>query len=288
MIQCCNAYATGAERTLLHHSILQEHDIHPTKLLHLLYHELRTSRSAYSYVIEADEFERQMDLFVQLRGISGADLWPEITFDDGHRSNFELALPALQSRGLQAHFFITVGWTGHKPGYMNWEELRSLHGAGQLIGAHGWTHTLLTHCSEAELRRELNDARRMLEDKLGASITTMSLPGGRSNRQVLAACREAGYTRIYTSVPKSESLQMGFTVGRLNIRREMTLEWLSALFAPNSRVLSRLSRQYKIKATIQSLLGDAIYEKLWAIMNRKEQDATTDEAAENEGSAHNQ
>ena len=109
-----------------------------------------------------------------------------------------------------------------------------------------------------------------------------------SNRQVLAACREAGYTRIYTSVPKSESLPMGFTVGRLNIRREMRLEWLSALFAPNSRVLSRLSQQYKIKAAIQSLLGDSVYEKLWAIVNRKEQDATRDEAADNEGSAHNQ
>ena len=287
MIQCY-AYATGAERTLLHHSIPQQPDIHPARLLHLLYHELRTSRSAYSYVIDPDEFERQMDLFVQMRAINGTDLWPEITFDDGHRSNFELALPALLSRGLRAHFFITVGWTGHKPGYMNWEELRSLHGAGQSIGAHGWTHTLLTHCSEAELRRELNDARRMLEDKLGASITTMSLPGGRSNRQVLAACREAGYTRIYTSVPKSESEPMGFTVGRLNIRREMTLEWLSALCAPNSKALSRLSQQYKIKAAIQSLLGDSVYEKLWAIVNRKEQDAITDEAAENEGSAHNQ
>jgi peptidoglycan/xylan/chitin deacetylase (PgdA/CDA1 family) len=288
MIQCCIPMSLERNETLLHHSISQEHDIQPTRSLHLLYHELRPSTSAYSYVIEPDEFERQLDLFVQLRGISGHTLWPEITFDDGHRSNFEFALPILQSRGLRAHFFITAGWMGNKPGYMKWEELRSLHEAGQLIGAHGWTHTLLTHCSTEDLLHELSDAKRMLEDKLGTSITTMSLPGGRSNRQVLAACKEAGYTHIYTSVPKSEPSPLGFTVGRLNIRREMTLEWLSVLFSPNSRALSRLNHQYKIKAGVQSLLGDAVYEKLWAILNRKEQDTITDEAAEDEGSAHNQ
>jgi peptidoglycan/xylan/chitin deacetylase (PgdA/CDA1 family) len=275
---------------LLRHSISQEQDIQPTRLLHFLYHELRPSRSAYSYVTGSDEFERQVDLFVQLRRKNGAALWPEVTFDDGHRSNFEFALPVLQSRGVQAHFFITVGWMGQKPGYMTWDELRSLHEAGQLIGAHGWTHTLLTHCSKQDLHHELSDARRMLEDKLGTSITTMSLPGGRSNRRVLAACQEAGYTRIYTSVPRSEPSPLGFTVGRLNIRRGMTLEWLSALFVLNSRALSKLNHQHKIKATMQSLLGDSVYEKLWAILNREEeeQDTISDEAAEDEGSAHNQ
>src|SRR6185437_14596919 len=110
----------------------------------------------------------------------------------------------LQARDMKAHFFITVGWTGRKAGYMNWNELRALHEAGQLIGAHGWTHTLLTHCSEKDLQVELVNARTALEDGLGSSITTMSLPGGRYNRKVLAACEQAGYTEIYTSIPRSE------------------------------------------------------------------------------------
>ena len=117
-----------------------------------------------------------------------------------------LPLPILQSRGLTAQFFITVGWTGKKPGYMGWPELRALHESGQMIGAHGWSHTLLTHCSEKDLQTELSSARLTLEDKLGTSITTMSLPGGRYNRRVLAACQEAGYTQIYTSVPRAETL----------------------------------------------------------------------------------
>lgn len=241
--------------------------------LHLLYHELRPLRSEYSYVCETAQFERHIDYFVQVRKEESRGLWPEVTFDDGHISNFEYALPILQSRGLTARFFITVGWTGKKPGYMGWRELRSLHESGQLIGAHGWSHAFLTHCAPGDLDRELSGARLMLEDKLGTSITTMSLPGGRYNQRVLAACREAGYTQIFTSVPRAERAPSGFMVGRLNVRGDMTLEWIRNVLQPGSRALSSLERQYRIKAVAKTLVGDRLYEKLWALLNRKEPDS---------------
>jgi peptidoglycan/xylan/chitin deacetylase (PgdA/CDA1 family) len=218
-------------------------------------------------------FERHIDLFVHLRNSKKCDLWPEVTFDDGHISNFEFAAPILQSRGLTAQFFITVGWTGNKSGYMRWPELRALHESGQSIGAHGWTHTLLTHCSEKDLQTELSTARLTLEDKLGTSITTMSLPGGRYNRRVLAACEQAGYLQVYTSVPRAEPLPLGATVGRLNIRGDMQPEWIANLVQPGSSALSRLGRQYQVKAAAKGLLGDRLYEKLWALLNRMEPDS---------------
>jgi peptidoglycan/xylan/chitin deacetylase (PgdA/CDA1 family) len=218
-------------------------------------------------------FEKHLDLYLSLRKTEGLRLWPEITFDDGHISNFEFALPVLLSRDLTAQFFITVGWTGKKLGYMGWPELRSLHDSGQSIGAHGWTHTLLTHCTEKDLQTELSGARLALEDKLGASITTMSLPGGRYNRRVLAACEQAGYTQVYTSVPRAEALPLGGMVGRLNIRGDMQTGWISNLFQPNSNVLAGLYRQYRMKATAKTLLGDRLYEQLWALLNRKEPDS---------------
>ncbi len=174
---------------------------------------------------------------------------------------------------MTARFFITVGWTGDRHGYMGWTELRRLQEAGQSIGAHGWTHTLLTHCNESELQIELGNARLTMEDKLGTSITTMSLPGGRYNRRVLAACEEAGYTQVYTSEPRAESLPLGATVGRLNIRGDMQTEWISSLFQPEGTVLAGLSRQYRMKATAKTLLGDGLYEKIWAVLNQKEPDS---------------
>lgn len=242
----------------------------PLRRLNLLYHEVTLRPSEYSYSIERRQFEQHVDLFIQMRKAERFDLWPEITFDDGHISNFECALPVLQSRGLVARFFITAGWTGVRPGYMGWPELRSLHASGQLVGAHGWSHTLLTHCAKQELDRELSGARLLLEDKLGASVTTMSLPGGRFNQRVLAACREAGYSRIYTSEPSADDALSRYTVGRLNIRRDMTLEWIQSVFQPGGHVLSSLERQYRAKAAAKRLLGDRLYEKFWAILNKKE------------------
>jgi peptidoglycan/xylan/chitin deacetylase (PgdA/CDA1 family) len=223
-------------------------------------------------VLETNEFDKQIELFSQMRKAESPGLWPEVTFDDGHISNFDYALPILLSRGLTARFFITVGWTGEKPGYMGWQELRSLHESGQLIGAHGWSHAFLTRCAPRDFDVELSKAKSVLEDKLGTSITTMSLPGGRYNRRVFAACREAGYTQVYTSVPKAENEPLGFTVGRLNVRGDRSLEWIRNMLQPESRALSNLERQYRIKAVAKAVVGDRLYEKLWALLNRKEPD----------------
>ena len=266
----------------------KEQLIEPRRMLFLLYHELRPGSTRYSYVVETRRFEEHLDLLARLRNSAKPELLPEITFDDGHISNYEYALPMLQARGMTARFFITVGWTGQKTGYMGWPELRAMQQAGHQIGAHGWTHTLLTHCSEKELSMELVDARMALEDNLGAPVTTMSLPGGRFNGRVLAACWQAGYTQVYTSIPQAESMPLGPTIGRLNIRGDMSLEWLQSLFEPGSRVLASLGRQDRMKATAKMLLGDRIYESLWALLNRKEPDTGMGEAAANEDSAHHQ
>jgi peptidoglycan/xylan/chitin deacetylase (PgdA/CDA1 family) len=260
----------------------------PSGRLYLLYHELRPSRSTYSYVLETAEFEKQISFFQKLRGNGLSTLLPEVTFDDGHISNFELALPILEAHALKASFFITVGWTGRRAGYMGWQELRALHQAGQQIGAHGWTHTLLTHCSARRLHSELVDARLTLEDKLGTPVTTMSLPGGRYNKRVLIACQEAGYKQIFTSVPKAEPEPASLTVGRLNVRGDMSLEWISNLFQPGSKTLNGLERQYQMKAAAKSLLGDRLYQKLWAILNRQEPETDPEGAAAREDSAHHQ
>jgi peptidoglycan/xylan/chitin deacetylase (PgdA/CDA1 family) len=253
-------------------SISKEQTGQPLRRLYLLYHELRSTESRYSYVTSMEMFSRHLDLYARLRQQNSAHLRPEITFDDGHISNLSLAAPLLQSRGFTAQFFITVGWTGKKIGYMGWAELQALHAAGHSIGAHGWTHTLLTHCSDNDLQTELNAARATLEDKLGVSITTMSLPGGRYNRRVLSACEQAGYATIYTSIPRAESLPLGNAVGRLNILGNMQPEWIEKLFDPNSPVLANLGKQYRRKDVVKNLLGDKLYAKLWAVMNRKEPD----------------
>jgi hypothetical protein len=98
----------------------------------------------------------------------------------------------------------------------------------------------------------------------------MSLPGGRSNRRVLAACAAAGYTHIYTSAPRPEPLPLGLTLGRLNIRGDMQPDSLARLLEPGSQALAHLTRVHRLKTAAQSLLGDRLYARLWALANRQE------------------
>lgn len=238
--------------------------------LFFLYHELRADPSNYSYVIQSRAFEQHLDLFLHARAQSSQTLFPEITFDDGHVSNHDIALPALAARNLTAIFFLTVGWMGARSGYMSWPQIQALHNAGQRIGAHGWSHTLLTHCDDTALHTELHTARLTLEDRLGTSITTMSLPGGRFDQRVLDACKAAGYTHVYTSIPHAEPADPPFLIGRLNLRNTTTVEALTQLLNTTSGALARLERQDKWKSTLKRTLGDRLYARLWSALNRQE------------------
>ncbi len=236
--------------------------------LFLLYHELRPTPSAYSYVTSTSTFTEHAALFRSPR--PPGTLLPQITFDDGHLSNLTEALPVLQAHELSAHFFITAGWTGKRPGFMNAAHLRELLHAGQRIGAHGFTHKLLTHCSTAELDQELRVARLTLEDTLAAAVTAMSLPGGRFSKAVLEACWAAGYTQVFTSMPKAEPTPSAPAIGRLNLHGTATASWLARLLDPATGTLNRLERADRLKTTAKLLLGDTLYRRLWSLVNREE------------------
>lgn len=243
------------------------------KSLHFIYHEIRPTPSRYSYAMAAADFEQQCRLFSrsQQECPAAQQFCPQLTFDDGHRSAVEYALPVLQKYGLQADFFITAGWTGKKAGYMGAVDLQTLQLAGMRIGAHGWSHTLLTHCDGAELDRELRNSKAMLEDLLGKSVTAMSLPGGRFNADVLRACQQAGYIEVFTSAPRVRDPEKPtFTTGRLNLRGDTSLEWVEQLLRPETGILTKLQRADKMKSAAKAILGDRLYANLWSLANRHE------------------
>ena len=253
--------------------------------IHLLYHELRPSRTDYSYVTGTELFRDHIDFYAELTATANV-VQPVITFDDGHVSNYEYAAPILASRNLTAHFFLTVGWIENRVGFMNWSQVRALHDAGHFIGAHGWSHIFLNRCSPAMLDNEILRARLTLEDHLGAAVTAMSLPGGRANRRVFLACRAAGYHHVYTSVPQISCTQNDFTIGRLNIRASMSKDRMVALFSDPYRSIAHLRRTQQIKSTAQSVLGDRLYFSLWRVMNRKKSDDESSALKRMDDSSH--
>jgi peptidoglycan/xylan/chitin deacetylase (PgdA/CDA1 family) len=236
-------------------------------VLHFLYHELSSVPQAYTYVLHQDAFRAQLDLLRQPS--KSKRIAAELTFDDGHVSNYDIAYPMLADRGMTATFFLTASWIGKRVGYMDWNQARNLYAAGQRIGAHGWSHKLFTHCSPEELKLELVAARKLLEDELGAPVTSLSFPGGRFNKRIVAACVDAGYTNMFTSTPQLTTLPIGPLTGRLNIRGDWNLSYIESLLDPEEDVLRGLEREDKLKNLAKKILGDNLYGWIWSAANRE-------------------
>lgn len=124
----------------------------------------------------------------------GADV--EITFDDGNRSDVEVALPALVEHGLRATFHVCAGRIG-EVGYVDEAALLELLDAGMAIGSHGWHHVDSRSLSEEDLVRATRDSAERIEAAVGSPIATFALPLGRYDRRVLQHLRH--YETVFTS-----------------------------------------------------------------------------------------
>lgn len=229
----------------------------------LAYHELSAEATAYSYALTCRSFEEHLQLAAELSSMGELPL--VLTFDDGHISNYTLALPLLQKYSCKAIFFVIGSRIGEQKDFMTWAHLRELVSLGHRVEAHGWSHSFLTHCSDVELHSELVRTREALEDGLGAPVSALSAPHGRWNRRVLKACAVAGYRLLFDSNPwlGRRGLDGVEVVGRLmavqSLDSSRLLHWMTM-----SGLEAALRRtQHAAKRSARFLLGDKLYYQLW-------------------------
>lgn len=121
-----------------------------------------------------------------------------LTFDDGNRSDLDIALPELVRRGLSATFFVCTGRIG-RPDFLDASAIRSLRDAGMAVGSHGHEHVPWRSLAGEAARREWAEPKRILEDLLGAPVTEAACPFGSYGRKTLAGLRAAGFATVLTS-----------------------------------------------------------------------------------------
>lgn len=161
-----------------------------------------------------------------------------LTVDDGNSSDFEIVLPALLRRGLQATFFICSGRLD-QPTFLSRDQVRELRTRGMGIGSHGVAHLSWRHLSPARLCDELEGSRRVLENVCGLPINTAACPFGDYDRTVLNGLRRAGYRRVYTSDGGVAS-ETHWLQARTTVTRSMTLGNIQRLVRRKTRVWEQL------------------------------------------------
>lgn len=169
-----------------------------------------------------DNFEKQLIFFKQnyssvkikdLDNLLSGDWKKEkpgliISFDDGLKSNYDVAKPLLEKYGFMGWFFVPVGLIGtgncklqdktntKDCSYMNWEDILKLS-KYHIIGCHTFTHCrLYSNTSEYKLKGEIVNSKEILEQKLNKKIDVFCWVGGEEKTYTAKAAkyiRKAGY-----------------------------------------------------------------------------------------------
>lgn len=142
-----------------------------------------------------------------------------ITFDDGLRSVFEHALPALVDFGLPATVFLVaatlspetqpVDWMDELPrgglATLTLEQIQEMAGHGVRFGSHSYSHRDLTTLGEDECFTDLSDSKQLLEDVLGRPVPLLAYPRGLHDEAVRKAAQRAGFTHAFGTARRRPS-----------------------------------------------------------------------------------
>ena len=158
-----------------------------------------------------------------------------LSFDDGHRSHFELAAPLLEKYGFKGWFFVPIGLMAltddarnDDPDALTREQLEYLQ-KNHIVGSHTITHQRLSSSVPIEvLEKEIVGSQTMFEDLFGARVRSFCWVGGEEenySREAAELIRSAYdfsfMTNNFVNRPDTHPLQLQ----RTNIESENPL-WL--------------------------------------------------------------
>jgi len=225
------------------------------------------------YAVSESNFIEQIDRIAKHRsGLFSENETADIviTFDDGHRSNLDIAVPLLVERGLTAYFFITTGFTDSRPGFMSSQEITSLSSVpGMVVGSHGVTHRFFNDMSEKEAIAELVESKQALEKLTNHPCESMSFPGGRYNQKILRLMKSSVKHPI-AETPCHRILPMSGTrpINRVAIRRNTQLDEFERMISPDRHYYRSQVRKSQAKKVLQKTLGNRLYYGLYRLQTQ--------------------
>jgi peptidoglycan/xylan/chitin deacetylase (PgdA/CDA1 family) len=182
----------------------------------LTYHRFNPDRAPGATTVTTRVFAGQMDRIaalgltvIPLRALFDGTKLPDravaITADDGHRSVFSQMYPILKAHRFPATLFLNPPSLG-RGANLRWEELTEMQASG-LIDCE--PHTMSHPDFRAErdrrtpsefaafLKRELEESRRILADRLGGRQDLLAWPYGIHDAALEAAAQAAGYRAAF-------------------------------------------------------------------------------------------
>ncbi len=154
-----------------------------------------------------------------------------LTFDDGNRSDYEVAFPALVEAGMKAVFFVNSSTIGTS-GFLGWPEILEMQRGGMSFQSHGHNHMDFRLLGLSEMEWQLKVSKQTLEDHLGQRVEFFAAPHGLLSDAVVQMAWKVGYravcgTRSLPAHPQAPVL------GRICVYRETTQREFQQLLERN-------------------------------------------------------
>lgn len=158
------------------------------------------------------------------------------TFDDGYRTNREIAWPLLQQHGFTGTIFLVSDLLGQTNRWdpeeiqeplLSMEDVRVLRREGMRFGSHTRSHAALTRVGTRAALEEMRGSRWVLEDLLGEPVRTICYPYSKQNQEVRQLAQDAGYSAGVRGLGRLNSRsQDPFELRRIKIDNRSSPGWL--------------------------------------------------------------
>lgn len=229
------------------------------------------------YAVSTENFVAQLDRLKNRRvGLLTDEIsvMPDIviTFDDGHVSNFDIAMPLLTERRLKAYIFVTSDFVNQREHFCSAEQLFKMSRNGLQIGSHGTTHRFFDDLSDQEAERELRQSMQQLSDQSGQRIESISFPGGRYTQRTLEISRKAGYRQLFGStigVLKQSDMGAKAPLKRVAIKRSTSIEEFDQIINANATYYAIEQSKQKAKTLVKRTLGNRLYHGLYKSLSAR-------------------
>ncbi len=227
---------------------------------------------------EVNNFRKQINLILKHTKTLSSDfngelndnqLYSIITFDDGYQNLIKNAIPILKEKGIPFTIFFVTNYFGKKPDWeeiekhkdkteklMNTEQILNLPKNLLTIGSHTANHKMLDKLSLEEIKYELSESKKVLEELTKSKIELLSFPNGRFNDKVVKESFSAGYKRVFTIEPKLALVNSNEKIiGRVDVNGN---DYLLEFWLKLNGAYSWMAVISKIKQKILKLLGNNI------------------------------
>jgi peptidoglycan/xylan/chitin deacetylase (PgdA/CDA1 family) len=258
----------------------------------LMYHDVVESGDADAsgfrgpgpdrYKVERGAFARQLDTALAATGMppvrldllvgggAPAGAW-SLTFDDGGSSALTIA-EELTRRGWSGTFFVPTAFVGHA-GFVGPDEIRALHGMGQLVGSHSHSHparisALDRPALDEEWRRSVGELSTLID----APVTVASVVGGFYSREVGHAAATAGIRVLCTSEPVRGLGRIDdcVLVGRHGVLSGTSAEQVGAIAAGAPLRWARERAGWELRKAAKAVGGRRYLQLRTALLERRE------------------